>query len=123
MQGLLENQHADVCPEAIFRTPLTDFDAIIALREDALPYPDRAIPGSTQNLSASSTGAEEEQDADDGLLTHKKARARLHSIPKGECRFCWLYKLIRLYAQLERPDWMPAAVHQCFLLLQHLCGA
>lgn len=83
VQGHLENQQAETHPAAIFRTPLTDFDAIIALREEALPYPDRAIPGSTQDSSVSSTGVEDEENADNKVLTHKKARARLHSIPKG----------------------------------------
>ena len=61
-------------------TPLTDFDALVVLREEALPYPDRAIPGSTQGLPSSS-GADEDED---GFRCHKKARARLHSIPKGK---------------------------------------
>lgn len=64
-------------PSTVFRTPLSDFDALIALREEALPHPDRAILGS---VASASTGDEE----DDGLLSSKKARARLHSIPRGK---------------------------------------
>lgn len=78
-QEHLEQKHTEIPPAAIFVTPLTDFDALVVLREEALPYPDRAIPGSTQGLpSISAEGGEE-----DGFSCHKKARARLHSIPKG----------------------------------------
>ena len=64
-------------PSTVFRTPLSDFAALIALREEALPHPDRAILG-----SVASTSTEDEED--DGLLSSKKARARLHSIPRGK---------------------------------------
>lgn len=84
LQGHLEHQHTEVPPAAIFLTPLTDFDALVVLREEALPYPDRAIPGSTQGLPSTS-GADDEED---GYSGHVKARARLHSIPKGKRQCC-----------------------------------
>ena len=79
----MEHQHAEVSPAAIFKTPLTDFDAVIVLREEALPYPDRAVPGPPK-LLPSKGEQDDEEDVEDGLSCHKKARARLHSIPKGE---------------------------------------
>ena len=82
-QGHLEHEHSEVPPAAVFKTPLTDFDALIVLREEALPYPDRAVPGSTKGLSSKS-GEEDDGGDEDELSCHKKARARLHSIPKGE---------------------------------------
>ncbi len=62
---------------------MSDFDALISLREEALPYPDRAISGS---VASSSTVADD--DEDDVLLSHRKARARLHSIPRGKALSC-----------------------------------
>lgn len=79
----MEHQHSQVPPAAIFKTPLTDFDAVIVLREEALPYPDRAVPGSTKDLPSKGEGSDEENDEDE-FSCHKKAHARLHSIPKGE---------------------------------------
>lgn len=73
----------EIPPAAVFKTPLTDFDAVIVLREEALPYPDRAVLGSTKGLP-SQTGGEDADGDEDELSCHKKARARLHSIPKGE---------------------------------------
>ncbi|KAL3158789.1 hypothetical protein ABBQ32_011516 [Trebouxia sp. C0010 RCD-2024] len=85
LKGHLERQHTVVPPAAIFLTPLTDFDALVVLREEALPYPDRAIPGSSQGLPTTS-GAND--DDEDGYSCHTKARARLHSIPKGKQQWC-----------------------------------
>lgn len=79
----MEHQHSELPPTAVFKTPLTDFDAVIILREEALPYPDRAVPGSTKGLPSRSGGEDDGGDEDD-LPCHKRARARLHSIPKGE---------------------------------------
>lgn len=78
----MEHQYSEFSPAAIFKTPLTDFDAIIVLREEALPYPDRAVPGSTQDLPFNGKG--DDDDNQDDFCCHKKAGARLHSIPKGE---------------------------------------
>ena len=83
LQGHLEHRYAEVPPAAIFKTPLTDFDAVIVLREEALPHPDRAVPGSAQGLPSTSAGDGDEEDGEE-FFCHKKARARLHSIPKGK---------------------------------------
>ena len=80
LQDQLEHQQAGVTPSTVYQTPFKDYDALISLREEALPYPDRAVPGSAGDLDSSSV----QDDEDDGLLSHKKARARLHSIPRGE---------------------------------------
>lgn len=78
-------------PSTVFRTPLSDFDALIALREEALPHPDRAILGSVASTST------DDDAEDDGLLSSKKARARLHSIPRG--------KFISNINAVQEPHW------------------
>ncbi len=78
-------------PSTVFKTPLSDFDALIALREEALPHPNRAIPGSVASTST-------EDAEDDGLLSSKKARARLYSIPRG--------KFISNISAVQEPYWL-----------------
>lgn len=92
LQDYLEGQQTETLPAAIFKTPLTDFDAMILLREDALPYPDRDVLGPTPALPSSSTNENDQED--DEMLRHIKTRARLHSIPKGApgSYLFWFYR-------------------------------
>ena len=79
-QDELQHQDTDTASSTVFKTPLSDFDALVALREEALPFPDRAILGSITSTST-------DDDEDDGMLSSRKARARLHSIPQGQPTF------------------------------------
>lgn len=84
LQNQLEHQQTGADPSSIFVTPLEDFDALFILRPEGLPYPDRAAPGSALPGGHANNGDGDDLGSDDdGLLSHKKAVARLHSIPQG----------------------------------------
>lgn len=77
LQAQLEAGQKQATSDAIFQAPLEDFDVLIRLRPEALPYPDRALAASPDSLPSS------HEEEDDEQTNHKQARARLHSIPKG----------------------------------------
>lgn len=80
MQEQLEKGQGQVSSDAVFQSPLEDFDVLVRLRPEALPYPDRALTASPDSLPSSIHDDEENEH-----MNHKQARARLHSIPKGMC--------------------------------------
>ena len=67
----------------VFHTPLADFDGLITLRKEALPFLERALPASAAQLAA----ALKEQGAagQDGVAAepHKMSRATLRGFPQG----------------------------------------
>lgn len=67
----------------VFHTPLADFDGLITLRKEALPFLERALPASAAQLA----GALKEQGraGQDGAVAepHKMSRATLRGFPQG----------------------------------------
>lgn len=87
MQKQLESGNESEGSDAIFQTPLADFDVLVRLRHEALPYPDRVV--------ASLLPSNSHADEDDDLMQHKHARARLHSIPPGMAlQLIWLHACV-----------------------------
>ena len=67
----------------VFHTPLADFDGLITLRKEALPFLDRALPASAAQLAAAIKG--QGAAGQDGVAAepHKMSRATLHGFPQG----------------------------------------
>lgn len=80
LQAHLEAAESEPPAVSIFQTPLEDFDILIRLRPEALPYPDRALADCADAMPSTSKVQDEDEDV---CTNHKQARGRLHSIPRG----------------------------------------
>ena len=67
----------------VFHTPLADFDGLITLRKEALPFLERALPASAAQLAAAL--GEQGRGGQHGVAAepHKMSRTTLRGFPQG----------------------------------------